>query len=242
MKGIVLCGGLGTRLYPLTITANKHLLPVYDQPMIYYPIKTLVDCGIDEILIVTSGPHAGDFVHILKNGQDFGIKNLQYAYQDRPDGGIADALKLGKNFANGDKVAVILGDNTMDCPEIQHHLDNFKKTSLVSNAQIFLKKMVNPSDFGVPRFENQNVVEIIEKPQHPPSEFAVIGLYLYTADVFDILETIQPSARNQLEITSVNNEYCRCGTLSYGMIDGFWQDAGTFDNLFLANQYWRNKR
>lgn len=236
MRGIVLSGGLGSRLYPLTHVTNKHLLPIYNKPMIFYPIETLVRAGIKEILVIVSGPHAGHFLPILKNGQDFGLNKIEYAVQDKADGGIGDALSLAENFANGEDICVILGDNTMDV-DITDHIRNFK-----SGAKIFLKEVADPSEFGVPRFDDKNkIIEIIEKPEQPPSNYAVIGLYLYDQNVFDIIRKCTPSDRNQLEITSCNNLYLSEGKLDYAILENFWIDAGTHDNLYLANKYWYEK-
>ncbi len=238
MKGVILAGGLGTRLYPLTHATNKHLLPVYDKPMIFYPIKTLVNAGITEIMIIVSGPHAGDFIHVVKNGKEFGVKHLEYAYQEKPDGGIADALSLAEDFADGRPITVILGDNTTDA-DISEAVQNFSDGALV-----FLKKVVDPSRFGVPRFDPKNpknIIEIIEKPKNPPSEYAVTGLYIYDYKVFDYIRLCKPSWRNELEITDVNNFYIKDKKLRWAELDGYWLDAGTFDTLLYANLYWAKK-
>jgi len=237
MKGIILAGGLATRLYPLTHATNKHLLPVYDQPMIYYPIKTLLKAGIDEILIVTGGPHAGDFIRVLKDGKDLGIKHLEYTYQEKA-GGIADALSLAKDFADNESVAVILGDNTTDI-DIKPYVESFK-----DGAMIFLKKVADPQRFGVPVFTKprkgakKKITKIEEKPKEPQSDYAVTGLYFYDNEIFDIIKTIKPSDRGQLEITDVNNIYLKKDKLNWAEIDGFWTDAGTPASLFKANAYW----
>lgn len=241
MKGVVLAGGLATRLYPLTFATNKHLLPVYDRPMIYYPIQTLVNAGIKEILVVVSGPHAGHFIQVLKNGKDFGITHLEFAYQDNPKGGIADALLLAEDFANNGPITVILGDNTTDA-DISLAVRSFKK-----GANIFLKKVPDPSRFGVPCFDKNDpkkIIEIIEKPKDPPSNFAVTGLYIYDNQVFDFIRKCDPNyaGRGELEITQVNNFYLKKGELTWSELDGYWLDAGTFDTLFLANLYWAKKR
>ena len=238
MKGVVLAGGLGSRLYPLTHATNKHLLPIYDKPMIYYPIQTLVNAGITEILVVVSGPHAGHFIRVLKNGEDFGIDHLEYAYQEKPDGGIADALNHAQDFADNDSITVILGDNTTDC-NIKQAVANFK-----NGAVVFLKKVPDPKRFGVPRFDSQDknkIVEIIEKPQNPPSDFAVTGVYIYDNQVFNHIKNCKPSARGQLEITDVNNVYIKNNQLSWSELNGYWLDCGTYDSLFLANYYWSKK-
>jgi len=244
MKGVILAGGLATRLYPLTHATNKHLLPVFDRPMIHYPIQALLRCGIEEILIVTGGPHAGDFIRVLKNGKDLGVKHLEYTYQERPDGGIADALALAEDFAEGGHVAVILGDNTTDA-DISSHVTSFKE-----GAKIFLKKVADPERFGVPVFSNpvrgrknkkQNILKIEEKPKRPQSEYAVTGLYLYDNTVFDIVKKLAPSERGQLEVTDINNKYLKNGKLDWAELDGFWTDAGTPASLFKANIYWAVK-
>ncbi len=240
MKGVILAGGLATRLYPLTYATNKHLLPIYNKPMIYYPIQTLVRAGIKEILIVVSGPHAGHFINVLKNGEQFGVSHLEYAYQENPKGGIANALSLAENFADGGPVTVILGDNTTDA-NITKPVSNFKK-----GAIIFIKKVPDPQRFGVPRFDPQDktkIVEIIEKPKKPPSSFAVTGLYIYDNKVFNFIKKCHPNfaGRNELEITEVNNFYIHENQLHWVELDGYWLDAGTFDTLFLANLYWVNK-
>ncbi len=238
MKGVILAGGLGTRLYPLTHATNKHLLPIYDKPMIYYPIQTLVNAGITDVLVIASGPHSGHFIHVLKNGKDFGIKHLEYAYQEKPNGGISDALAIAEEFAAGDSILTILGDNTTDA-DISNVVKNF-----TGGAQVFLKKVPDPKRFGVARFDPQDqtkVVEILEKPQDPPSEYAVTGLYIYDNNVFDYIRQCTPSARGELEITEVNNFYIREGNLHWAELDGYWLDAGTFDTILLANLYWAKK-
>lgn len=238
MKGVILAGGLATRLYPLTYATNKHLLPVYDKPMIFYPIQTLVKAGIKEILIIVSGPHAGHFISVLKNGKELGIKHLEYAYQENPKGGIADALALAEDFADGGSITVILGDNTTDA-DISQPVKEFKEGAL-----IFLKKVPDPKRFGVPRFDEKDpskIAEIIEKPKKPPSNYAVTGLYIYDNQVFEYIKRCQPSWRNELEITDVNNLYIKAGQLRWAELQGYWLDAGTFETLFAANVYWANK-
>jgi glucose-1-phosphate thymidylyltransferase len=239
MKGIILAGGLGTRMYPLTHVTNKHLLPIFDKPMIFYPIETLMKSGIDEILIVTSGPHVGHFLGVLKNGKEFGLKHLEYAYQEKPDGGIADALSLAEDFADGENIAVILGDNTTDA-DITKDVENFKEGALV-----FLKEVEDPSRFGVAVFDEndkEKIKAIEEKPKDPKSNMAVTGLYFYDNKVFNHIKNIKPSGRGELEISDVNNEYIKEGKLSWTKLDGFWSDAGTFKSLFSANEYWANKK
>lgn len=238
MKGIILAGGLATRLYPLTYATNKHLLPVYDKPMVFYPIQTLVSAGITEILIITSGPHAGHFISVLKNGKDLGITHLEYAYQENPKGGIADALALASDFADGGPVCAILGDNTTDA-NISSAVSAFS-----NGAMVFLKEVPDPARFGVARFEptdNSKIAEIIEKPENPPSNFAVTGLYMYDNRVFDVIKNCTPSSRGELEITDVNNFYIKEGSLTWANLDGYWLDAGTFDTLFAANSFWAQK-
>ncbi len=236
MKGVILAGGLGTRLYPLTHVTNKHLLPVYNKPMIYYPIETLVKAGIKDILIVTSGPHVGHFLGILKNGTELGVEHLEYAYQEKPDGGIADALALAESFADNGPVTVILGDNTSDA-DISEEVRNFKE-----GAMFFLKEVPDPERFGVATFdENKKIIEIEEKPKDPKSNMAVTGVYIYDGKVFDYIRQIEPSARGQLEVTDLNNIYIKDGKMFWAELNGFWSDAGTFESLFDATKYWAEK-
>lgn len=235
MKGAILAGGLGTRLHPLTFATNKHLLPVYDQPMIFYPIQTLVKAGIRDIMVVTGGPHAGHFLRVLKNGQDLGIKHLEYAFQDK-EGGIADALSLCEDFADDGPLTVILGDNCTDA-DIIKPVKNFKE-----GAMVFLKEVTDPERFGVPVFDEKGrIINIEEKPKEPKSKYAVTGLYIYDNTVFDFIKKTKPSDRGELEITDVNNFYINEGTLKWAELKGYWLDAGTFKTLFLANQYWSSK-
>lgn len=251
MKGVVLAGGLGTRLDPLTLATNKHLLPVYDKPMIYYPLQTLSSGGITEVMVVTSGPHSGDFIQILKNGENFGFEQFLYGYQEKPNGGIADALSIAKNFVGNDDVAVILGDNTMDWDGFSNAVQSFQikkekieTRSLSSDfplAQVFLKEVPDPDRFGVPTINDNVITQISEKPKNPACNYAVIGLYIYDTHVWNFIENCSPSHRGELEITDVNNEYIKAGELGYDIIDGFWRDAGTFDTLFEANRYWKEK-
>ena len=222
MKGIVLAGGLGKRLYPLTKITNKHLLPVYDRPMIYYPISTLVEAGIKDILIVTGGNNAGDFLRLLGNGKEFGLKHLNYTYQEK-EGGIAEAVGLAEEFAEGDKVVIILGDNLIG-PSIRKEVEQFKRQN--SGGKIFLKKVANPKEYGVAQLKGNRVVGIEEKPTRPKSNLAVIGLYMYDHQIFDIVKTLKPSRRGELEITDVNNAYIQKGKLTYSVLKGFWADAG----------------
>ena len=222
MKGIVLAGGLGKRLYPLTKITNKHLLPVYDRPMIYYPISTLVEAGIKDILIVTGGNNAGDFLRLLGNGKEFGLKHLNYTYQEK-EGGIAEAVGLAEEFAEGDKVVIILGDNLIG-PSIRKEVEQFKRQN--SGGKIFLKKVANPKEYGVAQLKGNRVVGIEEKPARPKSNLAVIGLYMYDHQIFDIVKALKPSRRGELEITDVNNAYIQKGKLTYSVLKGFWADAG----------------
>jgi len=237
MKGVILAGGLATRLYPLTYATNKHLLPVYDKPMVFYPIQTLVNAGIKEVLIISSGPHAGHFIGVLKNGKELGLSHIEYAYQENPKGGIGDALSLAEDFADGEPLAVILGDNTTD-EDISKAVSSFSE-----GATIFLHKVKNPERFGVPRFDPEDhskIAEIIEKPENPPSDYAVTGLYIYDNQVFDFIRQCEPSKRGELEITDVNNYYIQKGQLRWSEL-GFWIDAGTFESLYEANSYWAKK-
>lgn len=230
MKGVILAGGLGTRLYPNTLVTNKHLLPVYNKPMIYYPIECLVNADIREILLVTGGNNAGDFLKLLGNGTDFGLKRIHYAYQ-KGEGGIADALKLAEYFADGDKICVILGDNIIE-KNIVSAAEDFEKQD--KGAMIILKKVENAERFGVPVFEGDKIVKIEEKPENPQSDYAVTGIYFYDDQVFDITGSLKPSKRGELEITDVNNEYLKRNQLEHRIIDGWWTDAGTFDSLLRA--------
>ena len=233
MKGVILAGGLGTRLRPLTRVTNKHLLPVYDRPMIHYPIECLLNAGITEIMIVTGGEHAGDFLKLLTNGKHLGIDHLEYAYQEG-EGGIAEALKLAEDFADNEKVCVILGDNIIE--------GNIKKAAgefftQRSGAKLLLKEVDDPQRFGVVRYDDQGAVaEIVEKPKDPPSHHAVTGIYFYDAQVFEICQTLEPSRRGELEITDVNNAYLKRGDLTHDMLEGWWTDAGTFESLYRASR------
>jgi glucose-1-phosphate thymidylyltransferase len=232
MKGIILAGGLGSRLSPLTKITNKHLLPVFDKPMIYYPIQTLVNAGIRDILIVTGGNNAGDFLRLLGNGKkDFGLDHINYTYQEG-EGGIAAALSLAEFFADKEPICVVLGDNLIE-KNINNAVKKFKKQK--SGAKILLKKVTDPQRFGVARLKGDNVVEIIEKPKKPPSDLAVIGIYMFDNTVFDIIKTLKPSGRGELEITDVNNAYIRRKAMTYEILDGWWTDAGTFESLLRAS-------
>ncbi|MBC7333008.1 MAG: NTP transferase domain-containing protein [Actinobacteria bacterium] len=232
MKGVILAGGLGTRLMPCTKVTNKHLLPVYNKPMIYYPLMTMVKAGLKDIMIVTGGNNAGDFLRLLGNGREFGLKDISYTYQEG-EGGIADALRLAENFAEGDKIFVMLGDNIIE-DDISEEVAIFEKQE--KGARIFLKEVPDPQRFGVAEIRDGKVVNIEEKPKNPKTNYAVCGLYMYDSDVFDIIRTLKPSARGELEITDVNNEYIRRGTMSYTILKGWWTDAGTFESLFRASK------
>ncbi len=230
MKGVVLAGGLGSRLYPLTKVTNKHLLPVYNEPMIYYPIRILVNAGIEEILIVTGGNNAGDFLRLLENGKDFGLKHINYTYQ-QGEGGIAAALSLADAFCRPDKIAVVLGDNIIE-GNIKKAAEEFRKQK--EGARILLKEVSDPQRFGVPVFEGEKIVRVEEKPANPASNYAVIGIYMYDYRVFEFIKSLKPSERGELEITDVNNFYIREGKMQWNLLDGWWSDAGTFESLQAA--------
>jgi len=238
MKGVILAGGLGTRLYPLTYATNKHLLPVYDRPMVFYPIQTLVRAGVTEILIVTGGPHAGHFINVLRNGKELGISHLEFAFQEK-NGGISDALSLAENFASSGPVTVILGDNTTDA-EIKKPVKSFK-----DGAVIFIKEVPDPQRYGVIVFspdEPQKIIRVEEKPRIPKSSFISTGLYIFDNKCFDFIRKCKPSKRGELEITDVQNQYIKTGSLKWKLLEGFWTDAGKSESLFLANSYWANKK
>jgi glucose-1-phosphate thymidylyltransferase len=230
MKGVVLAGGLGSRLHPLTKITNKHLLPVYNEPMIYYPIRKLVEAGIRDILLVTGGQNAGDFLRLLGNGEAFGLRQFNYAYQVG-EGGIADALRLAEPFAEGSPLCVILGDNIIE-GSIANIAAEFAKQG--RGAHIVLKEVSDPQRFGVPVFDKGRIVRIEEKPQNPASQYAVIGIYFYDETVFDRVRKLVPSGRGELEITDLNNSYLADGLLRHSVLDGWWTDAGTFESLRLA--------
>jgi glucose-1-phosphate thymidylyltransferase len=230
MKGVILAGGLGTRLYPLTKITNKHLLPVYDRPMIYYPIEALLNAGIRDIMIVTGGKKSGDFLSLLGNGSEFGLKHLNYTYQ-KGEGGIAEALGLCQHWAAGEPVCVILGDNLIE-KNIARAVRNFTEQKV--GAKIMLKEVQDPERFGVAELKGDRVLSIEEKPKRPKSNLAVIGIYLYDARVFEIIKQLEPSDRGELEITDVNNWYIRDGSMTYEVLDGWWTDAGTFESLLRA--------
>ncbi len=237
MKGVVLAGGTGSRLHPLTRVTNKHLLPVYDKPMIYYPLQTLVDAGIDDILIVTGGSSAGDFLRLLRNGKDFGLQRLNFAYQEG-EGGIADALRLAESFARDHSICVVLGDNIIE-GSVREAKQKFDKQR--RGAKILLKEVRDPERFGVPVLENGRIVRIEEKPKVPASGYAVTGIYFYDPSVFDRIRVLKPSDRKEYEITDVNNSYLLDGHLTYDILDGWWTDAGTFESLWRAGNLVREK-
>jgi len=230
MKGVVLAGGTGSRLFPLTKITNKHLLPIYDRPMIYYPIQTLVDAGIRDILIVTGGRNSGDFLRLLANGKQFGLKHINYTYQEG-EGGIADALALAEHFADGEKICVVLGDNIIE-KDIRAAADRFRQQP--AGAHILLKEVQDAERFGVAEVSGDRIASIEEKPKAPKSNYAVTGIYMYDPTVFDKIKTLVPSGRGELEITDVNNAYIAEGTMSFSYLDGWWTDAGTFDSLLRA--------
>jgi len=230
MKGIVLAGGTGSRLFPLTKITNKHLLPIYDKPMIYYPIQTLVDAGIEDIMVVTGGKNSGDFLRLLANGKLFGLKHINYTYQEG-EGGIADALNLAEHFADGQKICVVLGDNIIES-SIREAADEFRAQA--SGAKILVKEVEDAERFGVAELSGNRIVNIEEKPLKPKSNMAVTGIYMYDATVFDKIRTLVPSGRGELEITDVNNAYIREGTMTHANLEGWWTDAGTFESLLRA--------
>jgi glucose-1-phosphate thymidylyltransferase len=230
MKGIVLAGGTGSRLFPLTKITNKHLLPIYDRPMIYYPIQTLVDAGIRDILIVTGGRNSGDFLRLLANGKQWGLNHINYTYQEG-EGGIADALNLAEHFADGQQICVILGDNIIE-GSIREAADRFRQQP--SGAHILLKEVQDAERFGVAEISGDRIIGIEEKPSKPKSNLAVTGFYMYDATVFEKIKTLVPSGRGELEITDVNNAYIREGNMTFSYLDGWWTDAGTFESLLRA--------
>ncbi|MFA5068875.1 MAG: sugar phosphate nucleotidyltransferase [Candidatus Omnitrophota bacterium] len=233
MKGVVLAGGLGSRLYPLTAVTNKHLLPVWNKPMIYYPIQTLVQAGIRDVMIVTGGNSAGDFLRLLGDGKELGLKHIEYAYQ-KGEGGIADALRLARDFSENENIVVILGDNIIEQP-IKCLVDKFKAQG--PGARIMIKKVSDPHRFGVVEFSKggDRIVRITEKPVKPKTRYAVTGVYMYDNSVFDIIRDLRPSKRGELEITDVNNIYVKKGLMRYDVLSGFWTDSGTFESLLRAN-------
>jgi len=231
VKGVILAGGLGKRLYPLTKITNKHLLPIHNKPMIYYPIQTLVDAGIKDILVVTGGSHAGEFLRLLGNGKQFGLKHVNYTYQEG-EGGIAQALGLAEHFAEKSKIVVILGDNIVE-KSIKKHVENFKKQT--KGAKILLKEVEDPERFGVAEVKGKKIASIEEKPKKPKSNYIVTGIYMYDSKVFDIARGLKPSKRGELEITDVNNVYIKREELTFDILDGWWSDSGTFESLLRAS-------
>lgn len=231
MKGVILAGGLGSRLHPLTKVTNKHLLPVYHKPMIYYPLETLVRAGLRDILLVSGGNWAGEFLRLLGNGCEFGLTHIDYTYQEG-EGGIAEALSLAEDFADGDKIVVMLGDNIIE-EDIRPFVDRFRRQK--QGARLLLKKVEDPGRFGVAELNGKKILRIVEKPKRPKSPYAVTGIYMYDSQVFEIIRTLKPSGRGELEITDVNNRYLEKGLLEYDLLEGFWTDAGTFDSLLRAN-------
>ena len=238
MKGVILAGGLGTRLFPLTKVTNKHLLPVYDKPMIYYPLAKLVEAGIRDILVVTGGNSAGDFLRLLGNGNAFGLKDIHYTYQEG-EGGIAAALILAEHFADGEKLVVVLGDNIFET-DITPYVQKFARQK--KGARILLKAVPNPERFGVAEIRGGKIVRVVEKPKKPRTNLIVTGIYMYDRQVFDIVRTLKPSRRGELEITDVNNAYIRRRQMEFDILEGFWSDAGTFDSLVRANELVAGKR
>jgi len=234
MKGVILAGGLGTRLFPLTKITNKHLLPVFDRPMIHYPIEALVKAGITDIMVVTGGRKSGDFLSLLGNGSDFGLKHINYTYQ-QGEGGIAEALGLCEHWAAGEPVCVILGDNLIEKNVVKAAADFKEQLASGGGAKIMLKQVHDPERFGVAELDGDSVTGIVEKPKEPKSDLAVIGIYMYDARVFDIIKTLKPSDRGELEITDVNNWYIADGSMTYEVLEGWWTDAGTFESLLRAS-------
>jgi len=232
MKGVILAGGLGSRLRPLTNVTNKHLLPIYNRPMIFFPLQALVEAGIRDILIVTGGNNAGDFLRLIGNGTDFGLKHVNYTYQ-KGEGGIAEALKLAEHFADGEKIIVILGDNILQ-HSISPYVEAYKRQAI--GAKVLIKKVSDPERFGVVVFRGKKVIAIEEKPKRPKSSYCVTGIYMYDSQVFGIIQTLRPSARGELEITDVNNAYIRQGQMTCEILKGWWSDCGTFDSLLRASQ------
>ena len=233
MKGVILAGGLGTRLLPMTKVTNKHLLPIYDKPMIYYPLECLVNAGIRDIMLVTGGNSAGDFLQLLGDGREFGLKRLHYTYQEGGNVGIADALGRAEDFADGEKVVVVLGDNIIEkniCGAVANYFTQR------DGAKVMLKEVPDPQRFGVAQIEDNRIVGIEEKPKNPKSNLAVIGIYMYDAQVFDIVKDLKPSERGELEITDVNNAYIQQGAMTYEVLEGWWTDAGTVESLYRATQ------
>jgi len=231
MKGVVLAGGLGTRLRPLTSITNKHLLPVYDQPMIFYPLQKLAEAGIRDVMLVTGGNSAGDFLRLLGDGSDFGFSTLNYAYQVK-EGGIAEAIGLTRAFVGGDRFVVILGDNILQ-DSIRDNVEAFKRQG--EGARILLKQVENPRDYGVAELQGDRVLSIVEKPEKPKSDYAVIGVYMYDSYAFQVIDSLEPSARGELEVTDINNAYLKRNALHADIIKGWWADSGcSIDGLLQA--------
>ena len=230
MKGVILAGGLGTRLHPLTKITNKHLLPVHDKPMIYYPLQALVNAGIQDIMIVTGGNHAGDFLRLLGNGREFGLQDIAYTYQEG-EGGIAAALSLCEHFVGGERMCVVLGDNLIE-KNFRASVAAFEKQG--RGARLLLKEVPDPERFGVPVFDGAKIVRVEEKPKAPRSRYAVTGIYMYDARVFEFIKRLKPSGRGELEISDVNNFYIEEGLATWEVLDGWWTDAGTFESLLRA--------
>jgi glucose-1-phosphate thymidylyltransferase len=239
MKGVILAGGSGTRLHPLTRITNKHLLPIYDRPMVTYAIEALVTCDVRELMVVTGGTHAGEFLRLLGNGHEWGIDRLSYAYQERA-GGIAEALGLAERFAGGDPIIVMLADNVLE-RSIRHAVDNFAGQE--KGARILLAREEDPEHLrhlGVPELQDGRVLRILEKPENPPSAFAVTGIYFYDPSVFEVIPELEPSGRGELEITDVNNWFIDQGTMEYDVLEGFWGDAGeSIDAYYAVNDFVR---
>ncbi len=231
MKGIILAGGNATRLRPLTRVTNKHLLPVYNKPMIFYPLQTLAQAGIEDVLLVMGGSNPGDFVKLLGNGKEFGLREIHYTFQDGA-GGIAEALNLAKDFADNEKIIVVLGDNILE-DNLSTAAQAFERQD--QGAKIFLKEVAKPQSYGVPEISGDKIVRIIEKPKNPPTNYAVVGVYMYDKNVFDVITTLKPSQRGELEITDVNNHYISQGNMTYDILKGWWGDGGeSFDSLLEA--------
>ena len=232
IKGVILAGGLGSRLSPLTKVTNKHLLPVYNRPMIYYPLMTLVRAGINDIMIVTGGNNAGDFLRLLGNGKEFGLKEIRYTYQEG-EGGIAAALALAEDFIDNGKIVVILGDNIIE-ENITKYVNKFRRQK--EGARLLLKKVPDPERFGVAEIKEKRIIQIVEKPKIPKTNYAVTGVYMYDSQVFKMIKRLKPSKRGELEITEVNNMYIKKGIMEFNILRGFWSDAGTYDSLLRANK------
>ncbi|MER3408955.1 MAG: spore coat protein [Thermoleophilia bacterium] len=240
MKGVILAGGSGTRLHPLTRITNKHLLPIYDRPMVTYAVEALVKAGVRELMLVTGGTHAGEFFRLLGNGHDYGVERLLYAYQERP-GGIAEALSLAERFVARDRVVVMLADNVLE-RSIRPSVERFLRQE--RGARVLLAREENPDHLrhlGVPELDGDGrIVRIVEKPEHPPSPYAVAGIYLYDGSVWDVLPTLVPSGRGELEITDVNNWYVEQGLMEYDVVEGFWGDAGeSIEAYYAVNDFVR---